>query len=326
MMMLTRRLRLVATAASLGLLSGCVALGGGDVDRTWGLGETKLAAPPPAPASPPPAESKPDVAAPTKATAMVIAGGGSVVGSVTASSVPVASSSVVETSNVAPTPTPDDPWALAVAATRNFDNLGAAAQYQRVLDTNPDNLDAALGLAGALLGDGMRDKAEAVATDLVKRYPSEPRVTLLLARIDLAAGKLSDAAVHLISGSAKTPDSRDALLTRGILEDMRGDHAAARAAYRRGLLVAPDDTALQSNLALSLAAAGEPAEGIAILEKLLPTPATAPAAPRHNLALAYGVAGREDDARRLLAIDLTPSEIDENIRYYREFRGKFSGN
>ena len=52
---------------------------------------------------------------------------------------------------------------------------------------------------------------------------------------------------------------------------------------------------------------------------------------RGNLALVYGLAGRERDASATLAVDLNPSQIQNNLAYYRTLRemlrqGKPIGN
>ena len=41
---------------------------------------------------------------------------------------------------------------------------------------------------------------------------------------------------------------------------------------------------------------------------------------RGNLALVYGLAGREREASATLAVDLSPSQIQNNIAYYRSLR------
>jgi Flp pilus assembly protein TadD len=56
-----------------------------------------------------------------------------------------------------------------------------------------------------------------------------------------------------------------------------------------------------------------------ILRDLVRDP-SATAQTRGNLALVYGLTGREREARAILAQDLPPSEINANIAYYRELR------
>ena len=77
---------------------------------------------------------------------------------------------------------------------------------------------------------------------------------------------------------------------------------------------------LLSNLGLSLGLSGRTDEGIAILRELVRDGA-ATANTRGNLALVYGLAGREREASAALAADLAPAQIQNNLAYYRELRG-----
>ena len=97
-------------------------------------------------------------------------------------------------------------------------------------------------------------------------------------------------------------------------------HPEAQAAYREGLKQDPTDFALLSNLGLSLGLSGQTGQGISILRDLARDPG-ATANTRGNLALVYGLAGRESEAKAVLAGDLSPSQIQGNLVYYRELRG-----
>ncbi|MBY0429246.1 MAG: hypothetical protein K2Q32_08510, partial [Alphaproteobacteria bacterium] len=46
---------------------------------------------------------------------------------------------------------------------------------------------------------------------------------------------------------------------------------------------------------------------------------------RQNLALAYGVAGRENDARKIALQDLPRASVEKNIATYRKMREKIMG-
>jgi hypothetical protein len=77
---------------------------------------------------------------------------------------------------------------------------------------------------------------------------------------------------------------------------------------------------LLSNLGLSLGLSGRTDEGIAILRELAHDGA-ATANTRGNLALVYGLAGQEREASAVLATDLAPAQVQNNLAYYRELRG-----
>ena len=82
----------------------------------------------------------------------------------------------------------------------------------------------------------------------------------------------------------------------------------------------PTDFALLSNLGLSLGLSGQTGEGITILRELVRDGA-ATSKTRGNLALVYGLAGRDREASAALSADLSPSQIQNNLAYYRELRG-----
>ncbi len=89
------------------------------------------------------------------------------------------------------------------------------------------------------------------------------------------------------------------LTARGIALDRLSRHAEAQATYRKGLQRDPTDFALLSNLGLSLGLSGQTDEGITILRELV-RDGSATANTRGNLALVYGLAGREREASAAL--------------------------
>ena len=120
------------------------------------------------------------------------------------------------------------------------------------------------------------------------------------------------------------------ITARGIALDRLSRHAEAQETYRRGLAIDPTNFVLMSNLGLSLGLSGQTGEGITILRELVRDGA-ATANTRGNLALVYGLAGREREASATLAVDLSPSQIQNNLAYYRTLRemlrqGKPIGN
>jgi Flp pilus assembly protein TadD len=109
------------------------------------------------------------------------------------------------------------------------------------------------------------------------------------------------------------------ITARGIALDRLSRHAEAQENYRRGLALDPTNFALLSNLGLSLGLSGKPEEGIVILRELVRDGA-ATANTRGNLALVYGLAGRERDAAATLQGDMSAAQVQQNLAYYRELR------
>jgi Flp pilus assembly protein TadD len=305
--------RIVHTALSVLaalVLSGCAHT----ADETWGLGKTRLAAAPAKVAVPEP----PPLPAATPATTNVPVPPVPVAVQPTDPPGPLA---VVPPQQAVPdAATPEQQAALLAANARSAgDSLTASSLYRQILATQPDDLEAQLGLAHALLDAGDIDGAKPIAARLFEHAPRNDRVLALMARVDIADGDLSTAAGRLALADSLAPDGRDVLLARGVFEDMRGDHPAAQRAYRRALATTPDDVALQTDLALSLTASGD-LNGAALILEPLAKAAGAAAGVRHNLALVYGLLDREGDARALLASDLSQSAIDSNVKFYRWLR------
>ena len=105
----------------------------------------------------------------------------------------------------------------------------------------------------------------------------------------------------------------------GIAYDMAGDHPAAQKSYRMGLALQPENLNLSNNLAFSLILTGDHREAAGILERVVESP-SATNQHRQNLALAYGLAGRETDARSLLLRDYTDDIASASLAYYQDLR------
>lgn len=101
----------------------------------------------------------------------------------------------------------------------------------------------------------------------------------------------------------------------GVALDRTGDHKAAQGHYRVGLELAPGNITLLNNLGLSLALSGDYGEAIETLERVARHP-EATVRHRQNLALAYGLAGRTDDAARIGRLDLAEEDVQSNVAYY----------
>lgn len=118
-----------------------------------------------------------------------------------------------------------------------------------------------------------------------------------LGRARLALGQTDAALSDFDCVLAADPDDVAALNAKGVLLDARGRHGEARALFARAGELAPADVRILNNLALSHLSSGDTAEAIRLLLQG-GTPRTP--ALRLNLALAYSIDGRDDEARRTL--------------------------
>lgn len=310
----SHRGRIVLMMAMLAL-AGCTSTE--NPDKAWGLGKNRLvdSVRPPAPAK---AEPPPPAAAKTGAVAVETLPNGAPQALTPQAAIPQAAVSPAagkDSGNLT-----DRALMLAAKARRGGDTLTASALYRQVLVERPQDFEARLGLAHVLVDTEDFEAARPMCTDLVQSFPQNDRVLALMARLDIAGGDLASASVRLSLGASITPDSRDLLQVQGMFEDMRGNHTAAQRIYSQILATASGDVAVRNNLALSLLADNDPAGAAKILEQLVGEGSVAPAAIRHNLAMAYGLLDRESEARSLLAQDLSDTAIDSNLKFYRWLR------
>lgn len=103
-------------------------------------------------------------------------------------------------------------------------------------------------------------------------------------------------------------DNVSALNAKGVLLDAAGDHAGARALFERANVLAPADTRVLNNLALSHLASRDHAKAVRLLRQ-----AQTPEQPALtlNLALAYTLQGDDKAARSTLA-SLMPEPLAEH--------------
>lgn len=211
------------------------------------------------------------------------------------------------------------PLRLAGRAADAGDFQTAAVLYRQEFEADPRSIDAMVGLGRSYAGLGQFARAEIALREAARRRPNDPQIELELARIQLGGGKAEVALAHLDRALARAPRDVAILTARGIALDRLSRHLEAQETYRRGLVLDPTNFALLSNLGLSLGLSGQTGDGIVILRELV-RDVEATARTRGNLALVYGLAGREREAAATLATELPPQEIKGNLAYYRELR------
>ena len=170
-----------------------------------------------------------------------------------------------------------------LALTRG-DSRNASALFSGLLSTPSVLVDAQSGVVAADLAERRIDAARARVAGWRRQAGNDPRLALLAARVEIAAGALDKAAGHVREVLANTPQSAEAneLLARifvaqgqhgealaqfeqlartspaavvsantmiGMLHAKRNDLAAARAAYERALAANPRAGVAANNLA-----------------------------------------------------------------------------
>lgn len=166
--------------------------------------------------------------------------------------------------------------------------LGRAAEartsFEQALAANPSSVGGHIGLGRLLL-----------ATDPVA-----------------AEGMFLDALQH-------EPRNAVAFNDLGIARDLQGRHTDAQAAYRQALGVAPDMTAAQVNLALSLAMSGQSSDAVRLMRPLASNP-DASKQMRHDLAAVLTMSGDTAGAEHILSQDLPPNEVQQALNDFASAR------
>lgn len=186
------------------------------------------------------------------------------------------------------------------------------ALYRAAVGQDGRNAVALGRLGQASMALGAPDRAEQAFRAAMAVDRETPDVQQGLAISLLAQGKIEDSLALLSAVADKQPSPR-AFRTYGAALDMSGKQAQAQAAYRRGLELAPADSNLHGNLALSLAADGRMD---AALEEwhaaqLAPFPDPRQAI---NGVLLLAVAGRDGEARQQGVALLGPAQTEALLR------------
>ena len=208
---------------------------------------------------------------------------------------------------------------LADRAAEQGDHETASTLYRNAFSADPDSVDALVGLGRSYRHLGQSRRGEQALREALARRENDPGILLELGRTQLAGGRSSAGLATLQRAQALEPRNLRIITAHGIALDQLNRHGDAQLEYRKGLRIDPTDFALLSNLALSRGLSGAPDAGIEILRELV-RDNEATARTRGNLALLYGLAGREREARATLAADLDDKEINENISFYRDLR------
>ncbi|EEA03610.1 Tetratricopeptide TPR_2 repeat protein [Burkholderia sp. H160] len=212
---------------------------------------------------------------------------------------------------------------VADSALRAGDVELASTLYEKALAANPNSTEAQLGLGDTMYLAGDLDRARALYQLAAQQPAAKPAAQLGLARVALRQRRLDDAAAQYRALLAAQPD--DPVLSEGLgtVLDLQGRHADAQAIYRSALAAHPEVQGLRVNLGLSLILENKPRQAANTLLDVAGLP-DAPLQARQNLALAYGLLGNTEAAKKILLVDLPPSSAEDNLRFYQSLRDRFA--
>ena len=191
--------------------------------------------------------------------------------------------------------------------------------YRRAHALHPRDAGPLFGLGTSLAALGANAEAIEALQAAHDRDDDDPNITAKLADVYLATDR-ADLALPLYDEAlSKDPRNVAALNGKAVALDASGNHQEAQNTYEAGLAAAPDSLKLQSNLGLSMALDGKTDESIQMLENVA-TDSRAGPSERQNLALAYALAGRNDDAAKVASIDVDPITVNEDLAYYADLK------
>lgn len=170
----------------------------------------------------------------------------------------------------------------------------AKAAFSQILQGNPVDAEARVGVAEADLGLGAAGPAREAFASLAANEPVRTRALQGLGLANLRLGDRDAALAALESATEADPKLWRAWVGLARLHDGKGEWDLATKAYDQALATAPDRGLVLNNRGVSMLARGEPAEAAKQFEQALqvrPDLATAKA----NLRLALAMAGHDGD-------------------------------
>lgn len=207
-------------------------------------------------------------------------------------------------------------WRLAAAAESQADYGSAAERYGKLVELNPDDVEAITGRARNLRYAGKVGDARKFLTDTMVRTGPNYRLKLELAKATMAGPTWKQAAPLVDELVAERPNDWQPLSLRALINDRSSNFSAAEADYRAVLKIDPDNLPTLNNLALSLAMNGNIDEAVGLLETVQDR-SDAPLQLRQNLAMFYALSGRLGKAEALVRASLPEDAAKEMLQALR---------
>lgn len=218
-------------------------------------------------------------------------------------------------------PMPAKATAAQRAEAARLDPLGRATFWAREVQIDPTDAEANLGMAQALRAMGQFDDAADAAQRILVSQPGNLDALLEMARIRIAQGKGFYAIEPARQAQAIAPRDWRPLSLLGVAYEQAERDPEALAAYRQALSLAPNEPAVLTNLAMYWAGHGDLPQAEALLRKAVALPG-AGIQTRQNLALVVGLQGRYAEAEALARQDLPPEMVANNLAWLKAATGQ----
>ena len=206
---------------------------------------------------------------------------------------------------------------LAIADTMAADGDHSAALpvYRRAHAKDSGDAAPLIGLGRSLMALGQVVDAHDAFSDAVDREGKNPDALAGLGSSLLVMNRANAAQPIFRHALDVAPGHPEALRGLALAFDMTGQHQAALDTYESAI-DGSDDLKLRNNYGLSLVLFGDTEKGISVLEDVMRDDRAGPSQ-RQNMALAYMLAGREEDSRNMAAIDQGLESLDKTLDYFR---------
>ena len=191
-----------------------------------------------------------------------------------------------------------------------------ATFWLRESDVDPQDAEAGVKLSKALRQLNRTEEATTSAARVLVFHPNDIEGLLELARDHIQTGQPFYALEPLKHAETAAPKDWRAFSLAGVAYDQLNRTDDARAAWRQALALSPDNPAVLSNLAMSLAAGGEAAKAETLLRKAVQSP-QAGVVTRQDLALVLGMQGKTAEAEKLIRDDVPPPQADADLAWFK---------
>lgn len=203
----------------------------------------------------------------------------------------------------------------AQMAERTGNARAAAGHWARILEAEPDNVQAGWRLSRALRRMGQPEDAERIARAALRHDPGNAEILAELGKTLIAAGRPAEARPLLEQALARAPDNPDLLTAIGVSDDREGRHEAAQARYAAALAIEENHAGALNNAGLSHAMTGDLDLAKTLLQKALASP-DAGIRTRQNLALILSLRGELAAAERLARRDMSRGQAEASVAYF----------
>ncbi len=196
------------------------------------------------------------------------------------------------------------------------DYLAAAGYWQSLLDREPTNIEASVGLAENLRRLGQYAYATDVLRSALTHNADDPALLSLYGRTLVQSGDAADAVEPLQSAATQDATSWETFAALGVAYGMLDEPEKAGEANLRALALSPGNPKVLNNMGLEAAMDGNLDAGIDFLERAAQHE-EADVTVRQNLALLLAYRGDLSRAEQLTRQDLPQDMADRNIAFYR---------